>query len=187
MDRAYIIHGWGGSQRSNWFPWLEERSEAEGIRTRTLAMPDPDHPRLSDWLAGLRAAIGLPDDETFLIGHSLGAMAILRYLESLEEGERVGGAILVAGFPESIGIREIDNFFDPPLDYEKVRLSAGRLAAINSDNDPYVPLRQGEILRDKLGAEFSVLAGAYHINQESGFFELPEALEILKRWKRGKK
>jgi predicted alpha/beta hydrolase family esterase len=50
---------------------------------------------------------------------------------------------------------------------------------INSDNDPYVPIEKGEILRDKLDAKFIILHGAGHINEGSGNFELPIVVEEL--------
>lgn len=35
-------------------------------------MPETDAPKLSLWLPELRHAVGTPNDETFLIGHSSG-------------------------------------------------------------------------------------------------------------------
>lgn len=114
-----------------------------------------------------------------MVGHSLGVVAILRYLESFPPKQKIGGAVLVAGFPESIGYKELETFFANPLDYEKIKNSAKKFIAINSDDDPYVPLKKGEILRDKLGAEFIVVPNGSHLNEGAGFTKLSIALESL--------
>ena len=51
-----------------------------------------EHPFLDEWLGYMHKHIHNPDRKTFLVGHSLGCIAILRYLESLNE-QRIGGAV----------------------------------------------------------------------------------------------
>ncbi len=177
--RAYIIHGWGGNPESNWFPWLKKELEAKNIKTAILAMPDSDLPKMNAWLSRMQKEIFNPDENVYLVGHSLGGIAILRYLEALPEGKQIGGAVLAAGFSESIGTKEIDNFFDKPVDYGKIKKSAKKITAINSDNDPFVPIKQGEILRDRLNAKLVILKNAYHMNWRNNFFKMPEVLDEL--------
>jgi len=180
MKRAFIIHGWEGTPDSNWFPWLKKELENKGFSVEMPNMPNTMHPKMEEWLGHLKKVIKSPDENTYLIGHSLGVITILRFLEQLED-QKIGGAVLVAGFSEPIGYDEINSFFQTPLDYEKVKKAARHFAAIHSDNDPYVPLEQGELLRDKLGAKLYVMKNAEHLNKGNGQFELPEALEeILK-------
>jgi hypothetical protein len=181
MTRVFLVHGWDGSPEGNWFPWLKRQLEEKGFAVIVPAMPNPDEPELDKWLKRLQDTAGVASENDFFVGHSVGCITILRYLETLPEGKKAGGAVLVAGFPEPIGYDEIAGFFVPPLDFEKVKRSADKFAAINSDNDPYVPVKQGEILRDRLGAELIVLTNAGHINTEgeNKFTELPEALTKL--------
>lgn len=179
--RVFIIHGWEGTPDSNWFPWLKSELEKKGFEAAVPQMPNAANPKMGEWLAYLRKIAGEPDENTFFVGHSLGSIAILRYLESLNTGEKIGGVILVAGFSEPIGIGELDNFFATPLDYTKVKGSAGEIIAINSDNDRLVPLKQGEIMRDKLGAKFIIIPNGDHLNAGDGSFEFSLVLnEILK-------
>jgi predicted alpha/beta hydrolase family esterase len=42
-----------------------------------------------------------------------------------------------------------------------------------------VPLKKGEILRDKLGADLIVVPKGSHLNEGAGFTELPIVLENL--------
>jgi len=179
--RVFIIHGWEGTPESNWFPWLKKELEKQGFVVEVPTMPNTNYPVCSEWLAHLQKVIGKADKNTYLVGHSLGAITILKFIESLPPEQKIGGAVFVAGFSESLGISETESFFIEPLDYKKAKNSAEKFIAINSDNDPYVPLKKGEILRDKLGAELIVVPNGSHLNEGAGFTELPIVLEnILK-------
>lgn len=177
--RVFIIHGWEGSPSSNWFPWMKQELENRRFEAIIPEMPNTNHPVFSEWLAHLKKIVGKADLDTYLVGHSLGVIAILKYLESFPPKQKIGGAVLVAGFPESIGYKELETFFANPLYYEKVKNSAKKFIAINSDDDPYVPLNNGEILKDKLGAELIIYPKGNHLNQAAGFTKLPVALESL--------
>ena len=137
-------------------------------------MPNADFPKMDEWISHLQKIVGEPDEKTYFVGHSLGVTAILCYLESLENRKKIGGAILVAGVAKSIGIEELENFFGKPFDYKKIKSSAKHFVVINSDNDPYVPVKHGEILRDKLGAKLIIIPKwQNHLNAGNGFFEFP--------------
>lgn len=179
--RIIIIHGWEGSPQGDWFPWLRGQLEQFGYEVIVPAMPNPNFPVMQKWLAKLGTIVGDPDENVYLVGHSLGVIAILRYLESLNQSEKIGGAVLVAGFPEPIGYKELNSFFQKPLDYEKIKKTAKKFVAVHSDNDPYVPMRNGELLRDKLGAELLIIKEGGHLNAENGYTELPIVLDILKK------
>lgn len=178
--RLFIVHGWGGQPHSNWFPWLKKQAELIGFSAAIPNMPDSSNPDMNSWLLHLYDEIKHLDEDTYLVGHSLGAMAILRYLEAIPATHRAGGIILVAGFCESMNIPEMKSFFTTPLDYQKIKSTAKKIVAINSDDDPWVPLHFGENLRKKFGAELIILPHAGHINDTYGFRELPIAYEKLK-------
>lgn len=180
QKRLYIVHGWGGQPNSNWFPWLKKQAETIGFTAEIPEMPDSSNPNMGSWLLRLYDIAKNPDEDTFFVGHSLGAMAILRYLEAIPEKNRAGGAILVAGCCEPINVPEIKSFFTTPLDYQKIKSTANKFVAINSDNDPWIPLHFGENLKDKFDAELIILPKAGHINDTFGFNELPIAYEKLK-------
>jgi len=180
--RVFIIHGWGGTPDSNWFPWLKNELEKNNFEVTVPQMPNTDFPKQNEWLTCMKEIIGRADENTFLVGHSLGVIAILRYLETLEKNQKIGGAILVAGFSESVGISETATFFESYVNYEKIKLHCEKIVAINSDDDYYVPIEKGELLRDKLNAKFIILHKAGHINRKTRYFKLPIALEELLRF-----
>lgn len=181
QKRVFIIHGWEGNPSNNWFPWLKRKLEKENFFVEALTMPDAMHPTLNSWLSYLQETIKDADKNTFLVGHSLGVIAILRFLEALKPNEKIGGAVLVAGFPEPIAYDELNSFFSKPLDYEKIKSSANAFIAIHSSNDPYIPLKNGVILQDTLGAKLIVIENAGHLNTSYGFTELPAAFDALLR------
>jgi hypothetical protein len=180
MKRVLIIHGWGANSESNWFPWLKQELEKTKITVYCPSLPNTDHPKQSEWLAEIRKLIGKFDSKTSIVGHSLGAISILRILESLEGNESVGNAILVSGFTNDLNISEISDFFKTEFNWEKIRKKANKIIIINSDDDPFVPLEEGEKLRDNLKAEFIVEHKAGHINLGSGHFRYERILGLLR-------
>ena len=98
MKRVFIIHGWGGYSEEGWFPWLKKELEKQNFLVKVPSMPDSNEPRIETWVTHLKEVVGNPDEETFLIGHSIGCQTILRYLESLNPKEKIGGAIFIAGW-----------------------------------------------------------------------------------------
>ena len=97
----------------------------------------------------------------------------------MKEGERICGAVLVAGFSNDINFPEIMSFLDKPVDWEKIKEHCKKFVAINSDNDEYVPLREGEVFKEKLGAELIVKHNMGHLGVDDNITELPEVLDSL--------
>ena len=178
--RVIIVHGWEGSPNSNWFPWLKSQIERDGGSCVVPDLPTPDLPVMEDWLEKLGEVIGQPDNKTFLVGHSLGCITILRYLERLQKG-RIGGAVLVAGFAEPLGYPELENFFTAPVDFANVRQACSHFLVLQSDDDRYVPIRYGEQLRDELDARYILVNNAGHFNQSNGITMLPQALHYIEK------
>lgn len=185
MNRAIIVHCWEGVPDYCWYPYAKTELEQTGFSVEVPEMPDTENPDYSAWLEKLQQVVDEPDENLFLIGHSIGSVAILRYLESLPENVSVGGVVLVAGFTDNLGFDEIQTFFTTPLDYKKIRASAGSFSFIHSDDDPYVELRHGEQLRQQLGGNLIVIPGAGHfsgpVDDEKSYKRLPEVIEEVKR------
>ena len=97
MKRAFLVHGWEGRPDGNWFPWLTWELKAKGWEVNAPQMPNAAHPQVSEWLSFLRDYVGKPDKDTYFVGHSLGCLAIARYLEALSPKAKVGGCVFVSG------------------------------------------------------------------------------------------
>ncbi len=177
--KVVIIHGYGGEPMHGWRPWLKEELEARGFAVSVPAMPSPNEPRAEEWVAAIEREVGDAGENCILVGHSLGCTAILKYLESAKR--KVAGAVLVAGFVGGMGeeFSVLANFLDKPVDWQHVKRMCPKFAAIFSDNDPYVPLSQEKIFREKLGAKTLVLHARGHFSSSEGTTELPEALDAI--------
>lgn len=187
--RIILIHGWEGYPEEGWRPWLRKELESRGFQVINPAMPDTATPTMERWIPFLTQVIGNPDRSTYLVGHSLGCITILRYLESLKNDQLAGGAILVAGFGQDLeydGYKgELSSFFKTPVDWEKVKEHCQKIVAIHSTDDPWVPIKHNKLFQDKLGAKSIIQENMKHFSGDDGITELPvvlsELLEMAKR------
>lgn len=186
--RVFIVHGWGGNPEESWFPWLKKELEAKGFEVFVPELPNPAHPRIDAWVTKLAEVVSTPDEKTYLVGHSMGCQTIARYLERLSDGQKIGGAVFVAGFfkrltnlEDTVDERETEkHWMDTPLDFGKVASHLPKSVAIFSDNDPWVPLDNQDDFRDKLGSEIIVEHKKGHFSGgDDQIFELPIVLEKI--------
>lgn len=185
MKKAVIVHCWGGYPNYCWYPQTKKELEKKGFEVIVPEMPETDSPKLSLWLPKLQEVATVPNDDLYLIGHSAGVITIIRYLENLGDGERVGGVVFVAGFTNDLGFPELKNFFENPIDFGKIKLKAKNFVAIHSDNDPYVALKFGDVFKEKLNAKVIIKHDMKHfsgeIDDEESCTSLPDVSEqILK-------
>lgn len=190
--RVFIIHGWDGYPEEGWFPWLKKELAANGFEVYVPQLPDVDNPRINKWVPKVAETVGTADEQTYFVGHSMGCQTVARYLESLPEGVKVGGAVFVAGFfrrltelEDDPDVRETANhWLSTPLNLEKVKLHLPRSIAIFSDNDPYVPVDNQDDFRDKLGSRIIIEKAKGHFSGPSdGITELPIVSESLLSFK----
>ena len=181
MKNAIIIHGTEGYPEENWFPWLKSELEKNGFAVSVPQFPSPPvvPAKISEWWEVLKNYE--IDEDTLLIGHSLGGVFTLRILEKLDKP--VAGAYF-AGVP--VGEKPI-TFFDRDVafcgfnfSWDKIRSNAKRFAVFHSDDDPYVGLKNGEVLSQKLGVKLNFVPNAGHFNAKAGYIRFPELLaEIM--------
>lgn len=179
MRRIILVHGWDGYPEEGWFPKFRKEMEEQGFIVAIPAMEPADAPSRDRWVPQLANAVGTPDEDTYLVGHSAGCVTILRYLEGLPDGTKVGGVLLVAGFTDHLGFEELKNYFTTPIDWTNVRSKADGFVAIHSDNDKFVPLSHADVFKAQLGAQVIVLKARGHFAGSDGTTELPEARDAV--------
>lgn len=180
MKRVVIVHGFMGSPNSGWRPWLLAELEKRDIYARAISMPSPENPICIEWVKEIKRHVeGNKDDEVYLVGHSIGASAILRYLESEGIKSITTGAVLVSGLCERSENEKINNFLDRSFDYSSIKSKVKKFAIIHGDNDPNVPLSDAKKLSKVLGGKLTVIHGGGHLNGASGWNSLPQCLDAL--------
>lgn len=149
-------------------------------------MPDPGKPKIKSWIDYLSREVGIVDEETFFVGHSMGCQAILRFLEKLSVGKKIGGAVFVGGFFVLTNFADTDEdkkiakpWIENPINFEKVKQHTNKLAAIFSDDDPVVPLNNKDLFEDRLGAKIIIEHNKGHFCKSDGVVELPSILEAV--------
>ena len=150
QKRVFLIHGWEGYPEEGWRPWLRTELEKRGFNVFVPAMPNTKRPKMNKWLNHLKKVVKNPNKDCYFVGHSLGCITILRYLETLKKNQKVGGAILVAGFTSNLGYKELQSFFKTPINWKKIKAQCKKFIAIHSDNDPYVSLHYANFFKEKL-------------------------------------
>jgi uncharacterized protein len=170
MKKVFIIHGFDGSPNGAWRPWLMAELEKQDIYACALSMPKPQDPIPSEWIAEIARHI---DHEVYLVGHSLGATAILRYLETAPERLDLPGIILVSPPCKETQNRKIDAFLNRPFDFKIIKSKIKKCIVIHGDNDPYVPMDHAETCARELDGELIVIPNGGHLNGGAGCFELP--------------
>lgn len=178
-----IVHCWDGNPNYCWYPRTKKELESRGFKVDIPEMPETEMPKLSLWLPKLKETIGTPSENLYLVGHSAGCITIMRYLESLEEDEEIGGVVFVAGSTDDLGFEELSNFFQTPINFEKIKSKAKYFIVIASDDDPYVPLKYSDILKEKLGARVIVKHAMKHfsgpVDNEESCLSLPDVSESI--------
>lgn len=182
--KIWIIHGWSGYSDECWFQWLKKQLEERGHEVHVPQMPDADAPDITKWVSKMRDIVE-PDDQTILIGHSIGCQTILRYLEGI--CAKIKAAVFVAGFFNLIENSFEDQedkdiakpWLDIRIDADKVKLKAERIVAIFSDNDPHVPLSDAALFKERLGAETIIYPKMGHMGGSDNLTEFPELLNKI--------
>lgn len=178
MQNVFIFHGVGGSPDENWFPWLKEELSSRGYNVIVPQFPTPEGQTLENWLKVLDEYREFLNEETILIGHSLGVPFALNVVERF----KVGAAYLVAGFYGKTG-----NDFDPGMvtfaqrefDWDRIRENCEKFTVYHSDNDRYIKLEKAEQLVEKLNIEVTLIPGAGHISQSAGYTKFDKLLEDI--------
>jgi len=179
MKKVFIVHGFQGSPNGGWRPWLMGELEKRGIYACALAMPDPNNPIPEAWVQEIaRHVESSPRDQIYLVGHSLGVPAILRYLETTNV-KNVKGIVLVSGPFLKTSKKKVVEFLKKPFDCETIKSKVKKSVIIHGDNDESVSVDQGAALAKALSEKLIIIKNGGHLNGSSGWFKLPQCLKAL--------
>ncbi|MDB5259742.1 MAG: hypothetical protein JWO73_950 [Candidatus Taylorbacteria bacterium] len=187
MKTAIIIHGMpdkenyfnpSSDSQSNchWLPWLQQQLIAKGILAQTPEMPVPYEPDYAAWCEIFERLA--PDEETLLVGHSLGGGFLVRWLS--EHTVKVGPVMLVAPWtdPDNEMRDALGNFFDYEIDPDLVSRTDGMTIFYSTDDEANI-IKTSEILEKSLkGSRTMKFEGKGHFCLRNlGTREFPELLQ----------
>jgi predicted alpha/beta hydrolase family esterase len=188
MKKVYIVHGWDGSPDEPLFLWLDKNLTDKGYEVKRLSMPDPKVPVIEKWIGKLKEEI-TPDENTILVGHSVGCQAVMRYLETQDENLRIAGMLLLAPWmhldqttieEEGEEVIEIARpWMETPINFEKLKMTSPKITAIFSDNDDFVPVSEEKFFADKLSAKTIMEHEKGHFSPAENIYELQSALDAI--------
>ncbi len=184
---------------NHWYPYTKTVLERRGFSVTPLVMPEPNYPEMEERIAAVHRFLAeSKDGDTYLIGHSVGGISILKALESLpKELKKVSGAVFVAALIDHLGFKHSDlghtehpergeelvfgSFFPNGAkpDFRKISKNLRQADVIVSDNDPYIPLSHGETIARELKAAHTTLHGMDHMS--TGVTALPAVIDAIER------
>jgi predicted alpha/beta hydrolase family esterase len=181
MKRVYLIHSW--KKKEKWFDWLEEKLKSKGIWVKSFDMPDILNPKIEDWVKFLEENIKEVDEETYFVGHSIGAQTIMRFLEKLPKHKGIGGCVFVAPWFRLMNLNEEEMRIAHPwmnskIDFERITRHTSNILALFSNNDPYVHLDEADKFKENLGAKIITKENARHFDDVE---EIPEIFNFLEK------
>jgi len=172
--RAILIHGYNANPEMNFHPWLANELRNRGWEVIAPQLPLSDEPNPLESIQALEEAVGRLDSKTVIIGHSLGGVLALRYLEAAE-AESTPRAVILVGAPWHVNSPKIKSFFMTEFDFDVVMWKAQEFVVVHDEGDKAIPINHAEKYAKVLGADFIKTTGNDHFTGE----QYPELLDII--------
>jgi predicted alpha/beta hydrolase family esterase len=175
-----LIPGNGGSHiaTDHWYAWVRDNLTTLGLHVIAHDMPDPVVAHKNIWLPHIIKEL-VPNQDAIIIGHSSGAVAVLRYLEL----HKLTGAILVGCNYTDLGDegeKESGWYKDPWL-WDKIKENAGWIEQFHSLDDPYIPVTEPRQIHEQIGSTYHEFSdrGHFMIEHNSINNTFPEIIGII--------
>ena len=182
-----ILHGYTGSNQTNFIPWLKAELEQRGAKVQAPQLPNTDNPTEVEQVQYVLDHVQF-DENTVLIGHSLGGLVAMRVLEKLPHKIHhlmlVAPAVLRQFYQGSDDIdtktgerkRFIDHFsYD--FDFDKISSQAVHKTILQDNNDSESRKPSMRYIADNIGATLcKTVANKRHFVAEQEPFILEKLL-----------
>ena len=178
--KVMIIPGNGNTKiESNWYLSVKEGLKKPGIDVIAKNMPDPDLASKNYWLPFMEKHLAGCND-SILIGHSSGAVAIMRYLET----HAAWGAVLVGACHTDLGDakEKASGYFDCEWKWNDIRNNCEWIIQFASTDDPYIPAQESRHIHRMLGTEYHEFSDRGHFSSPNeDCTEFPEIVEAVRK------
>ena len=185
MNKKIIfIHGYEASSKVNFYPEISKMLEAEGIEYSVPDLPGGKNPKAEEWLAIIDQEVKRSDKPVVLVGHSLGTRAIQLFLDK-HEPKNVDTVLMIAAFNNDceknrlVKDEHFENFWQYPVDIEKVKRSASHFIVMHSKDDHSIPYAQGVEISEALNAKLLTYQDRGHFNHPSNAEEIYKVIVTI--------
>ena len=174
--RIILVHGFNASPEMNFHPWLARELRAKGyeVVVPTLPLKSGEELDLQVVIEEMKRQVGYLGPEDILVGHSLGALIALQYMEAIEMTETPRAVIMVAA-PFKVAKPELRRLFLVDLDADVAIWKAKEFFVVHSKDDKLVPFEHGEKLAAFLKAKLIATETDGHFMDA----EYPALLELV--------
>ncbi len=167
LDR-YRKHGWSSS--------LQEKL-GQRFDVLLLRMPNPMNSKYKEWEILLKKIEPLLDKNLILLGHSLGAIFLAKYLSKNKFSKKILATFLISPPYDREGMEESLGGFVLPKSLSGLNKQGGRIFLYHSQDDSIVPFGHQEEYQKALpNAVRRIFKNRGHFNQE----KFPELIRDIK-------
>lgn len=139
-------------------------------------MPNSNNARYIEWKIWFERMFAFLNNEVILVGHSLGAMFLIKYLSENTFPKQIKKLFLVSS-PYGKNAADLAEF-QLPESFELVAKQAKNIFIFHSKDDMVVPFSEFEEVKKRLPQTSAhVFEDRGHFNQE----EFPELVELIKQ------
>lgn len=149
--------------------WKANLQEALGDTHEVLIprMPNSNNAKYVEWVIWFEKLFPFLNDEVILVGHSLGASFLAKYLSEEQFPKKILATFLVSGPYDSDGNRPMVEF-TLPHSLALLEEQGGIISLYHSKDDPVVAFSELAKYQKALpSAKITVFDGRKHFNQES--------------------
>lgn len=142
-------------------------------------MPNSQNARYLEWKIRFERIIPLLNDTIILIGHSLGAIFLIKYLSENTLSKNIEALFLIAApYKDEPGESLVD--FNTNYDFTQLLNQSKKIVLYHSKDDPVVPYVHAEFYHEKMPtAILRTFENRQHFNQP----QFPELIEDIKNLK----
>lgn len=164
-----VFHGYTGRADKNFIPKLKAKLEANGYAVQAPQLPNTDSPVESEQV-GYALENCHYDENTVVVGHSLGGAVAMKVIEKLDHPVRdlilVAPVVEEAFRPEDY-VRPFQETFDFTYDYELIRARTNRRVVLSDTQEKENRMAYLEYLAPKIDAELvTVTANRTHFTAD---------------------
>lgn len=161
--------------RAGWKELLQDNL-GDSYQVLLPTMPNGTNARYSEWKLWFEHVSSLFSDDCILVGHSLGAIFLAKYLSENTLSFKVKATILVAAPYDDESEEDLTDFKITEIT-SRLTKQAGRLVFFNGEDDPVIALSELEKYKAALPtAEFIIQPAPDHFAR----VEFPEIVSLIK-------